>query len=167
MNNQDMIQIYYRTTDLWSNLCELHADLFDRTCEEYQLLLENRLEDLEKTIAEKEMIVERVHRLEAVRQKIIDQINAELNGDIKIEKASELLLFLEPISKDIGQNHLAQFNRILIDIIEKIQDQNKKNQIFLNKAIDSIDKLRREVSGQKIFHSYDRLGKVKNVGGRL
>jgi flagellar biosynthesis/type III secretory pathway chaperone len=167
MTNEGLVKTYFSTSDLWNSLCELHAILFDLTCDEYSCLLENNLEELENVVIKKEEIVKKVQKLENERQKIIESINTILDEEFKITSASELLLFLEPVAKDMEQNHLMQFNRILIDIIEKIQNQNKKNQIFLNKAIDSIDKLRHEVSGKKSYNSYDHQGKMRNVGGRV
>ena len=54
--------------------------------------------------------------------------------------------------------HLYRFNELLIDVIEKIQEQNKKNQVFLNKAINNLREIREEAMGVKNYSTYNQKG---------
>jgi flagellar biosynthesis/type III secretory pathway chaperone len=52
-----------------------------------------------------------------------------------------------------------KLNLVLLDIIEKLQDQNKKNQIFLNKALLSLQELKDSFAGgEKKFKTYGANG---------
>jgi flagellar biosynthesis/type III secretory pathway chaperone len=60
--------------------------------------------------------------------------------------------------KQNNTQHLYRFNALLIDVIEKIQTQNKKNQVFLNKAINSLKEIREEALGVKNYNTYNKKG---------
>ena len=64
-----------KNPDLWKRFCEEHATLFNLTCEEYSNLLKTDLEKLEKTIAEKDTIINRINALEKLRFDLISEIN--------------------------------------------------------------------------------------------
>jgi flagellar biosynthesis/type III secretory pathway chaperone len=57
-----------------------------------------------------------------------------------------------------NQKHLFRFNALLIDIIEKIQTQNKRNQLFINKALLSLKQIRIEATGKKNYSLYTSKG---------
>lgn len=147
---------YFRVTDLWQKLCEEHASLFNLTCDEYQVLLANDLEKLEDVLETKNDIINRIGHLEKLRQSVIDDLNAEHNIDIS--NVTELVTFFNDHQEEIDNKHLLRFNALLIDIIDKIQDQNKKSQIFLNKAIQSLDTLQKDAVGQKTYQTYNKMG---------
>lgn len=42
---------------------------------------------------------------------------------------------METLENKNGKKHLFNFNKLLLNIIDKIQEQNKKNQLFINKAL--------------------------------
>ena len=44
---------YWKVTDLWKRFCEKHADLLDKTYEEYSCLISREIEKLEECIKEK------------------------------------------------------------------------------------------------------------------
>ena len=60
------------------------------------------------------------------------------------------------------KKYLNNFNSLLIDIIQKIQKQNKKNQIFINKAIISLKEIKGSVDGGKNFNTYTQEGLTTN-----
>lgn len=58
---------------------------------------------------------------------------------------------------------MKKLNLILMDIVEKIQEQNKKNQVFLNKALISLKELKNSFSGGgKKYETYGSNGATRN-----
>ena len=152
--------IYFRVTDLWQRLCEKHTTLLNLTFDEYALLLESDLEKLDTKTEEKEKTNNEVIALEKVRAQIIDELNQFLmskNLD-PIESVSDLIMVMDIYEKKNDQRHLFRFNSLLIDLIEKIQEQNKKNQLFINKALLSLKQIREEVMGDKNYSTYNNRG---------
>ncbi len=162
--------LYFQVTDLWRMFCERHADLFDLTSDEYTCLLENDLDRLDMIIAEKQELINHIGNLEQLRQNLIGKVNLALASESGkkhtiIRNVSELLKAMSDIEPEKEEQHLFKFNSLLIDIIEKIQAQNKKNQIFINKAIDSLRTIREEALGQKKYSVYTASGtETTNTG---
>lgn len=165
--------LYFQVTDLWKQLCERHADLFDLTTEEYHTLLESDMNRLDSIILQKEEIVTHIGLLEDLRQELIGKVNLCLanQSDKKysiVQNVSELLKVMSDVGPEMEQKHLFKFNSLLIDIIASIQAQNKKNQIFINKALDSLKKLREDAIGGKKFSIYTSKGKeTTNTTGSI
>jgi flagellar biosynthesis/type III secretory pathway chaperone len=63
---------------------------------------------------------------------------------------------------ETNEKHLYRFNELLIDVIEKIQTQNKKNQLFINKAILSLREIREDAGGVKKYNTYSAKGISKS-----
>jgi flagellar biosynthesis/type III secretory pathway chaperone len=148
---------YFQVTDLWKRLCEEHSLLFDVTCDEYSLLLSSELDSLEDKIKEKEEIVRTISKLELTRKELINDLVTEF-PETKIESVSALLEFMRNYEIEKNEKHLFRFNALLIDIIEKIQAQNKRNQLFINKALYSLKQIRMEALGQKNYSTYSAKG---------
>jgi flagellar biosynthesis/type III secretory pathway chaperone len=151
-------QLYFQITDVWKRFCELHFDLFNLTCDEYTYLLQSNLEQIDGAISRKESIIKEISFTDSKRQELIAQINQSLPTNEKISKVKELLTFGLSIESDLDQNHLSKYNLLLIDLIEKIQAQNKRNQLFLNKAIISLREIRQDATGNKNYNIYNGKG---------
>ena len=144
---------------VWRKFCELHNDLYMETCKEYQLLLAGQTESLGEHLKNKTHIINEIRDMELVRKDLI----ANLNGLIKskeITNTSGLLDYLqiEKSNEDQGKN-LKKYNDLLVNMIEKIKYQNKKNKMFLNKAIHNLRTIREDISGQRLLSTYDSKGK--------
>src|SRR3989338_10330430 len=127
---------------LWQEFCQLHNNLYKFTCDEYIHLLSSDIDKLESTLAEKDQIILDIKLLEEKRLTLIQEINAILPTDKKIEKVSQLIRLISETENNKGETRIEKLNKLLVDIIEKIQSQNKKNQLFLNKAILSLQDLK-------------------------
>lgn len=147
---------YYRVTDIWRRLCEEHNNLLDQTCEEYALLLASKLDELEAKIDEKKETLARIGSLEKLRAEIIQAINKK--GEMKIESVTQLIEVMQEFENENNQMHLFRFNALLIDMIEKIQTQNKRNQLFINKALLNLKSIREEALGEKSYSTYTKKG---------
>ncbi|MCK5882523.1 MAG: flagellar export chaperone FlgN [Bacteriovoracaceae bacterium] len=164
--------LYFQVTDLWRMFCEKHADLFDLTSEEYNCLIENNLDQLDIVIEQKQEIIEYVGNLEELRLDLIGKVNLALANESGkkhsiINSISQLLKVMSDVSPEKEGQHLFKFNTLLIDIIEKIQDQNKKNQIFINKAIDSLKSIREDATGEKKCSVYTSTGRETTHTGSI
>lgn len=156
-------QIYYhKIIDLWKKLCEGHSTLFEYTCDEYSLLLSSDIDNLEKKITQKEEVIERIAHFEKLRKKIIGDLNKNLPDEMKIESIDHLLTLMQSVEDERKDKHLKHLNDLLGDIIDKIQEQNRKNQIFINKAIQSLKEIKEKASGIKHFSTYTASGSNSN-----
>ncbi|MFA6237115.1 MAG: flagellar export chaperone FlgN [Bacteriovorax sp.] len=149
--------LYFQVTDLWKRLCEEHNLLFNVTCDEYSLLLNSDLDLLEEKLIEKNDIILRISALETIRRELISELNTTLT-DKEIDSVTKLIEVMRAYEVEQNQKHLFRFNALLIDIIEKIQAQNRRNQLFINKALLSLKQIRIEATGKKNYSTYTSKG---------
>lgn len=160
--NEKLEILYFQVTELWKQFCEEHHRLFDLTCDEYSLLLKSDLDALEEKISEKNSCIERISTLEMIRRDLIEEIHSAF-PEKNIRNVAELISLMSEYEIETNQKHLFRFNALLIDIIEKIQAQNKRNQLFINKALHSLQQIRLEASGKKEFSTYSANGSTVSV----
>jgi len=151
---------YFRVTDLWKKLCEAHQQLLELTFDEYSLLLGSQIEELEEKIEDKNELIAFIAKLEHERKEAISLLNKDLknNGAKQIQNVADLIITMKDYESKQDQHHLRRFNALLIDIIEKIQAQNKKNQLFINKALMSLREIREDAVGKKNYSTYNAKG---------
>lgn len=153
---------YLKLVELWKKFCEHHSDLFSITCDEYSALLINDINKVEEILKIKDEKIEQIKKLEATRRQIINEINLELLPEKKIDTVSKLLKVMFEFEESNRDHFLEKYNAILIDIIVKIQNQNKKNQLFLNKSLISLREIREGLLGKKNYFTYTAQGMSKN-----
>ncbi len=163
-STQAKLLYYQQAITVWEGFCQLHKELFDLTCEEYMTLLASDIDKLETMLPVKEEIISRIGELEKNRAHLILKINESNLFGSEITRAGELLEAFAEVDQRNGIPALKNLNSLLIDIIEKIQDQNKKNQVFLNKAMHSIRELKNSFSGKKTFTTYGADGLTRQAG---
>ncbi len=157
------MELYYiQTLEIWEKFCLLHKELYELTAKEYLLLLENNLEELTSITNQKELIFKDVNAIESHRNDIISDLNKNISEDNKIKKVSELIAYFRPIEEKRNLNSLLNLHNLLINIIEQLQEQNKKNQIYINKAILSAKELQESFKGKKSFKTYGADGLTKS-----
>lgn len=155
--NIDLIKLKSNyVLDLLHNFCELHASLFDITCDEYKYLLESDMDNLEEAITTKESIIDSISKLEDLRKDSLRELSSSLSREILV--ASDLKNLLIENGLTLELRRLDSLNAILKDMIEKIQTQNKKNQMYLNKALHSLNELRNSFKGEKNYNTYNNKG---------
>jgi flagellar biosynthesis/type III secretory pathway chaperone len=157
-------EIYFEITDLWKLLCEEHNLLFNLVSDEYLLLLESKIEEIEKIVPEKKVVINRISKLDFIRQNLIKKINSSLKGQEQIKSSNDLIRFLgtNPIERE--QKHFLRFNTLLNRTIEKLKQQNRRNQLFLNKAMISLNDWKRAALGNKSFSTYNSSGETISKG---
>ena len=151
---------YFRVTDLWKKLCEAHQRLLELTFDEYSLLLGSQIEELEEKLDEKNDLIAFIATLDYERKEAISDLNKDLKARNQktVSSVSDLIATMRDYEATKDQHHLKRFNALLIDIIEKIQQQNKKNQLFINKALMSLREIREEAVGKKSYSTYNSKG---------
>ena len=161
-NNKNPLRpLYHRAVKLWQKFCVEHTALLDASFDEYALLLSSDIDPLESKILEKNEIIERIGILEKERQKLIESVSQVIFAGEKKE-IKGMADFLKVMKKyeETGEDakHLEKFNNLLVDIIVKIQEQNKKNQLFINKAITSLQDIREGAMGRPSYATYNAKG---------
>ncbi|MGB0452789.1 MAG: flagellar protein FlgN [Bacteriovoracaceae bacterium] len=154
---------YFTVTDLWKRFCEEHNRLFTLTSEEYSQLLASDFDKIEQITTNKEEVIERIKNLETIRQETLVKINESLEENQRIENASGLVKFFDDCAPEKEGLHLKKFNDLLIHLIEKIQNQNKNNQLFINKAIHSLREIREGAAGGEKLQTYNAKGSARSV----
>ena len=134
--------------DIWREFCEKHTALYDFTCEEYIHLLASDIDKLNETLVEKKELLNFINSLDEIRSQTTDEIMSLLGQNEAPKKLNVLLATLKENNEVAVADQIEKLNLILLDIIEKIQAQNKKNQIFLNKAIHSLKELKDSFGGK-------------------
>lgn len=156
--------------DLWQEQCSLHTNLFELTCDEYIHLLASDLDKLEETIEMKNQLIKEISALEDRRKLHLQDINTSspLSGDTapksadSIQKLSQLCAYFKENGLGEEATRIEKLNLVLLDIIDKIQEQNKKNQVFLNKALISLKELKNSFSGTtKRYETYGSNGATR------
>jgi flagellar biosynthesis/type III secretory pathway chaperone len=165
MNSRiDEKKLYYQQVlSLWEGFCGLHKELYDLTCDEYLTLLESDMDKLETMLPLKEEIISKIGELEKERAGLIERLNASGIHSNKILKAGDLLAEYADIDSSNGIPALKNLNSLLIDIVVKLQDQNKKNQMFLNKAMMSLREIKQGFSGKKAYTTYGADGLTRSL----
>lgn len=164
-SNRAEIKLYYqRTLSVWEGFCQLHKELYDLTCDEYLTLLESDIDKLETMLIQKEEIIAKIAEIEKERSELILNLNAHQIFEEKITKASQLINAFTILESQAGLPALRNLNSLLIDIIQKIQEQNKKNQQFLNKAMHSLKEVKQGFSGKKTYTTYGADGMTRAFG---
>lgn len=163
-SDQARLLYYQQAVTVWEGFCRLHKDLYDLTAEEYMTLLASDIEKLETMLPLKEELIAKIGELEKDRAHLMLKINESNLFATEITRAGELLEAFSDIDHKAGIPALRNLNSLLIDIIQKIQEQNKKNQMFLNKAMLSIRELKNGFSGKKTYTTYGADGMTRQAG---
>jgi flagellar biosynthesis/type III secretory pathway chaperone len=154
---------HQQAVGIWEGFCQLHQQLYDLTCEEYLTLLASDIDKLESMLPIKEELIQQIGHLENERSQLIDTINTGGIATTTINKAIDLLSAFQDLDNEAGIPVLRNLNSLLIDIIEKIQDQNKKNQLFLNKAMISLKEVKQGFTGKKTYTTYGADGLTRSL----
>lgn len=153
---------FQRVITVWEGFCQLHKELYDLTCDEYLTLLASDIDKLETMLPVKDEIISKIGELEKDRGQLIEQLNDTGLFAQKITRAGELLDAFSELDKKSAIPALKNLNSLLIDIVQKIQEQNKKNQQFLNKAMLSLREVKQGFTGKKTFSTYGADGLTRS-----
>ncbi len=151
---------YQEVLRIWEGFCAFHKELYDLACDEYVTLLASDIDKLESMLPIKEEIIAKIGELEKERAELVDKLN--LKG-LNIKRAGDLMASYEDIDQANGIPALRNLNSLLIDIVTKIQEQNKKNQLFLNKAMLSLREVKQGFSGKKNYTTYGADGLTRSL----
>ncbi len=155
---------YHSVVSVWEGFCHLHKELYDLTCDEYLTLLSSDVDKLEDALPLKEEIIRKISALEYERKDLIESINTSKIFTKNILKSSDLLIVFSEIDQSSAMPALKNLNALLIDIVQKIQEQNKKNQMFLNRAMLSLREIKQGFTGKKTYSTYGADGMTRANG---
>lgn len=160
----EALRLYHaEAIEVWENFCRLHHDLYELTCDEYQVLLSGEVESLEALIAKKEHVIAAIGVWEANRAELIARMNRDLPAAQQITNVSELLATLASAEAKLAMPALRNLNALLIDVITRVQEQNKRNQQFLNRAMQSIREIRDGFTGKRNYNTYGADGMTRSA----
>ena len=165
MNKENLsLALYYdRAIELWQRFCRLLSTLYEFTCEEYSILLLSNIDALDPLLQTKQVTIEEIHQCDQDRKALIEEMQSQ---GYNVSSVTDLIKTFSKFEENRDQKYLHKFNTLLIEIIEKIQEQNKKNQVFLNKAIFSLREVRTSFQGKKSYSTYNSQGATTRTVSR-
>jgi len=160
--NQELPDAYQELTLIWRELCVLHTHLFELTNQEYQYLLTSETDLLESNLIEKRNVVKMINDFDQRRQDCVERVFALINPDTDLSPTFSIINRILMQNLKLEASHqLEKYNDYLVDIIEKIQMQNRKNRQFLNRAMIMIDDLKKDFQSSKKILSYNKKGNLQ------
>ena len=150
---------YHKTIQIWNSLCDLHKELFEITSQEYLKLLSSDVDAVEQSIKDKQIIIDKISKIDIERAKHVKMINESLNT--KIQNFFDLSDFFQDIEIEKKNGHLNKYNLLLRELIKNIQVQNKTNQQFINRAIMNLNEIKNAGSRNKSYSLYNSNGALK------
>jgi flagellar biosynthesis/type III secretory pathway chaperone len=161
----DTLRLYHsQAVEVWENFCRLHRDLFELTCDEYQALLSGEIETLEAMVARKDSVMAEISAWEDTRTALIAGMNDHLKPDTPVTSVTEMLRALRAPEAAMAIPALTNLNALLIDIITKTHEQNKRNQLFLNRALLNLRDIREGFTGKRTYTTYGANGMARAPG---
>ena len=114
-------KIHYQTAiSIWEGFCLLHKELFNLTCDEYLILLESNIDQLESMLPLKEEVIQKIGELEKERTNFINELNSSGIFSSRIEKSIDLIKAFSEFENASPISALKNLNSLLIDVIHKI-----------------------------------------------
>ncbi len=156
---QESQLLYLEFTELWKTLCDSHNKLYQVTCDEYLALLNSDINLVHQLLSVKEDLMKQIDSLDRERSSLVNRV--ALQANIPSESLKKFKTVYDYLRDQLAlneQNPLIKYHQLMIELVEKTQDQNKKNRIFLNKALSSIQDLRKELNGNIKVNNYSRTG---------
>ncbi len=160
-NNLDQ-NIVHRCVVIWEKLCQLHNHLYDLTCDEYVSLLNSDYNKIEENIVNKDQIINEIKLIEKERTELILFLEKNTKSESRIEKISDLIKYFNDNFEGESVNFFNKYNSLLIEIIEKIQNQNKKNLLLVNKGMQFYKELQQLVTGKQSVFTYNNHGVIQS-----
>ncbi|MDH4467734.1 MAG: flagellar export chaperone FlgN [Bacteriovoracaceae bacterium] len=157
-----LLDYYHELTLIWRELCILHTQLFEVTNQEYEFLLSGVTEQLESNLALKRNIIDQIQEYDLKRQESVKNVfknfASEEENFLHYTKLNKLFSENLNLSAD---HQLEKYNFFLIDIIEKIQIQNRKNRQFLNRSLIMLEDLKKDFQNTGKVLSYNKKGNLQ------
>ena len=162
-NNQyQILQITYNEmVEIWILMCNKHEELYHLTCQEYVLLLKSEIDELEKTIDQKIQIINEINFYDEKRKRQLQGLKNALSIS-SVLKVSDFIEMIDKYKIDEESKTFFKYNQFLLDFIQKLKEQNKKNQIILNKSLINLKELREKLLGEDSLKTYDMRGLENN-----
>jgi flagellar biosynthesis/type III secretory pathway chaperone len=155
---------YLKISNVLRQFCILHSNLLDATITEYDFLLESEIDGVDEISQLKEEIVQMIHLTDEQRKTVLYEAFESGLFDKPVEGLGDLEILLIPYEKDNDITFFSEFSELLIKIIDNLKNQNKKNQIYLHKALESLQDLRSNMTGRTSSKIYNPKGVTALVG---
>jgi flagellar biosynthesis/type III secretory pathway chaperone len=158
-----LLDYYHELTLLWRELCIHHTQLFETTNQEYQLLLAGETDQLESNLGSKKALIEKIQNYDLKRQTSVEDVFKyySTNNNTSFHYSRLIELFNEKLNLN-ENNELDKYNIFLVEIIDKIQIQNRKNRQFLNRALIMMEDLKKDFKNTGKVLSYNKKGNLQH-----
>jgi len=154
---------YMKMSNIWKDFCIFHSNLLDATFSEYDYLLSSNLDELDIVNTIKNELVEKIKHKELERKQLLTEAYETGITDTEIKSLSVLELSFRAYEKNEQIEYFSEFSLLLKNILNNLKSQNKRNQIFIYKALNSLASLREDIAGQKSTEVYGMSGKTAKL----
>jgi len=112
------------------------SDFLSCLSHQKEFIIQNKVDDFDRTVAEEEQLIQRIRQIEAGRMEVIRQI-ASCAGSPDDE-----LTLTRLIEMNLGETsgELKEMKRILAGLIERIKRANRVNQYLIKRSLSLIQK---------------------------
>lgn len=154
---------YMKMSNIWKDFCIFHSNLLDATISEYEYLLSSNLDELDIVNSIKNELVEKIKFKEDERKQLLNEAYTEGIIPHKIESLTQLEKYFLKYEESEQLEYFSEFSSLLKKILKNLRKQNKQNQIFIHKALNSLATLREDMAGQKSTEVYSPNGKTAKL----
>ena len=152
--------------ELLQKLIGIHRQLLDVVRLEREALVEAHLKDIQNITGIKQGLVEEVHRVESERLKIMGALAVAWSMSSKELTLQKVIIRIQGNDLKLADQFRAAFNALNI-LIQRISDQNNHNKKFLERSIEHVDQMKKNVleESQSQANTYTQQGQRSTSAG--
>ena len=152
-----------KMSNIWKDFCIFHSNLLDATFSEYDYLLSSDLDELDIVNTIKNELVEKIKSKELERKQLLTEAFEAGITTSEIKGLNQLENYFMEYERNEKIEYFSEFSLLLKNILTNLKAQNKRNQIFIYKALNSLASLREDMAGQKSTEVYSPSGKTAKL----
>ncbi len=163
MKQQTLVQQLHQTLQ---KMLGHHRQLLDVVREERKALVDADLKRIQEMTYQKEALVESIRNLEAQRLKLSAELAVIWKKPLHELTISNVIIAVQGTDQKMAENLRGTYNA-LIHIIGRTSDQNNDNKLLVEKSLEHIHQMKKNVLGESVPHSdtYNPKGQRSNNGG--
>jgi flagellar biosynthesis/type III secretory pathway chaperone len=155
-----LLQIYQNL----QRLTGLHRQLLDVVRSERENLVQADLKGIQTATAAKQGLIESIHQAESDRLKLTAELAVLWKKPFKDLTLPNIIIFIQGIDAKGAEQLRSVFNTLTI-LIQHISKQNLDNKFFLEKSLEHIHQMKKNVLGETTAKSNTYTNHGQKAGG--
>lgn len=133
-------------------LLGLHRQLLDSVRLEKEALVNADLKGLQEATYSKEALIEGIRQVEARRSDLLVRLALEWKRPVKELSLSQMAIIIQGRDLKLAEQFRSVQNALAI-LIDRIREQNQYNQQLVNKSLEHVNQMKRNVLGESVPRS--------------